>query len=577
MKEIKKNLNKINSPDFFLGLILLIVAIRFVSEVPLWFDIAQSDDNGYLLAGINFFKTINIRDASWSPLYLLWFFSLHKITPAPAKIYYISMQLIGVLTPIFAFLLLRKMRVNLLLAILTAVFFLASYAIWIPEPRVTSFSTLILLFLWWATSFFKKRWQRLWGMASASLLFAYSRPEFFLVTIALSVIAISYLGYSLFKKSILRTRLPKFASAKLKVKNRDKNFRDLPRTREEPAPPPFWERLGGGKTDFIFLAFSSGIVIFFLIWWGIPFSASRSIYAFGQHYAENAKYCISNEPPSNQSWEEILARNFNNPKSMGEALRANPLNFRRHLACNLKAFPKQLLKVAFSSAWGSSWLLIRIWIAFIIYRLIVHWAEIKKRFIWLWQKDFLLFGILSLGVLSIDIILIYPREHYLTLTTIIVWVLGISLFGNFPATTQKNWRQSIAIALSLLLLTPSLGALFDFEIPQKPVLKTIETIHALELNEPLRLFGTNPFQTSRSKVYFANDYVPIPPKPAEVPFETYIADYQPNIILITKEGWLFREDATWLAFEANPQDFGFKQLPFEAGDEFGIWRIYQRD
>jgi len=528
------------TPDFFLALILLGVAIRFTSHVPVWFDAAQSDDNGYMYGGIHFWKMLSGAlpnwESDWSPLYQLWFFVIYQFGPDPIKIYYVSMRLVGIFTPFFAFLLLRRTQVARWLAAATAAFFLASYAIWIPEPRVTSFAALVLLFLWWAISFLKERWQRLWGMAAGSLLIAYSRPEFFLVTVALSLIALAYLAFSLLKK-----------------------------------------RLELGRADFLFLGFSSGIALLLLTWWGIPFTNSRSIYAFGQHYAYNAKHCFTENTPLNQPWEEILARDFGNVQSMGDVIRANPLNYRRHLTCNLQAFPKRFLKVTFGSAWGSSWLLIRVWIAFILYRLIVRWDEIKLRLLWLWRQDFLLLGLLSLGVLTLDIVLIYPREHYLSIFSIIVWILGISLFGRLSMSEQRNWRQSIAIGLSLLLLTPSLGVLFDFEIPQKPVLKTVQTLRALELDEPMRLFATHPFQTSRSEVYFDEDFVPIRYKPAGIPFDEYISIHQPNIIVITKGGWELRDDPSWRVFESNPQEFGFSQIPFAEGDAQGPWRIYIRD
>jgi len=524
------------TPDFFLAIILLCIAVRFSSEVPFWFDIAQSDDNDYMYSGFHFFENFSVLEADWSPLYQLWFYTIYLIVPDPTKVYYISMQMVGILIPVFSFLLLRRVQVTRWLATATAAFILASYAIWMTEPRVTSFAALILLVLWWATSFLKERWQRLWGMATSSLFFAYSRPEFFLVTIALSLIALTYLAFSLIKKSV--------------------NL---------------------GKGDYLFIILSSGVTLLFLIWWGLPFSTTRSIYAFGQHYATNVKHCITENTPLNMPWEEILARDFNDAKNMGDVIRANSLNYRRHLICNLQAFPKIFLKVAFGSAWGSSWLLIRIWIAFILYRLFTHYKEIKRHLFWLWKRDFILFGILSLGVLTLDILFIYPREHYLTLFSIIVWILGISLFGIFPSSKQNCWRQSIAIGLSLLLIIPSLGVLLEFEIPQKPVLKTVQTINALDLKEPLRLFATQPFQPPRSEVYFDEDYVPIRYKPSTISFGEYITTHQPNIIVITKGGWQFRDDSSWIAFEENPEVFGFSQIPFDEGDALGVWKIYRQE
>ncbi len=535
----KIKLNKLFTPDFFLSIILISAAFRFSSEIPTWFDIPQSDDNVYMSGGIHFLEMLNGTQSNltpdWSPLFQFWFFIIYQFVPDATRIYYISMRLVGILIPFFAFLLLRRMQVTRWLAVATAAFFLASYAIWMVEPRMTNFAALILLVLWWSTSFIKERWQRFFGMAASSLFFAYSRPEFILATLVLGLIALIYLVSSLRKHGL------KF-----------------------------------GRAAFLFLGFSSGITILFLIWWGIPFSGERSIYAFGQHYAKNVENCFVEDTSSDMAWEEILARDFENAQSMEDVIRANPLNFGRHLLCNLQAFPKRFLKVAFSSAWGNSWLLVRVWIAIILFRLTVSWNEIKRRFVWLWEQDFLLLGLLSLGILLLDVILIYPREHYLALFSIVTWIFGISLLGGSSMPEQRNWRQSIAIGLCLLLLTPSMGVLFDFEIPQKPVLKTVETIRALDFDEPIRLFATRPFRRSQSEVYFDENYYHIGYKPTAIPFDKYILAEQPNIIVITQGGLDLQDDPSWIAFEANPENFDFHQIPFDEGDPWGPWRIYIR-
>lgn len=536
----QNKLVKFFTPDFILLLVILVVSVQFAGEFPVWFDIPQSDDNVYMFGGthfLDFFRNPDMRLApDWSPLYQFWYFVIYRFVPDSAQIYYVSMSLVGVLIPFFTFLLLRKMHVTPWLAVATAAFFIASYAIWMVEPRVTSFTALVLLFVWWAVSFLKEHWQRFFGMAAGSLCLAYSRPEFFLVTLAFVLIAFTYLGFSMFKHE------------------------------KKLARPDFW-----------FLGLSCGIPLLFLIWWGVPFSGERWIYAFGQHYAKNVQFCFQEEGASNLAWEEILARDFDNARSMEDVVRANPLNFRRHLVCNLQSFPGRFLKVAFGSAWGNSWLIIRLLAAFVIFRLIVSWDAIKRQIFWLWDQDFLLLGVFSLGILLIDIIFIYPREHYLSIFSIIIWVLGISLVGDFFVPEHRSWRQSIAIGSCLLLLMPSMGVLFNFEVPQKPVLKTVETVRAQEITGPIRLFATRPFRRSQSEVYFDDNYYHIGYKPAGIPFVDYITEQRANVIVITQGGMDLQDDSSWLEFEANPQGFGFYQIPFSEGDQWGPWRIYRKN
>ncbi|MCP4143256.1 MAG: hypothetical protein GY755_23705 [Chloroflexi bacterium] len=129
----------------------------------------------------------------------------------------------------------------------------------------------------------------------------------------------------------------------------------------------------------------------------------------------------------------------------------------------------------------------------------------------------------------------------------------------------------------MLLLMPSMGTLFNFNPPQKPILETVEIVRNLELDEPLRLFATQPFQPSRSEVYFNDDYIPIKYKPANTPFDEYISEHKPNIIIITKDGWHLKDDESWLAFQQDPEILGYKKLPYNGGDEFGAWWIYQQE
>jgi len=78
-------------------------------------------------------------------------------------------------------------------------------------------------------------------------------------------------------------------------------------------------------------------------------------------------------------------------------------------------------------------------------------------------------------------------------------------------------------------------------------------------------------------VYFDESYYHIGYKPAEISFEEYISDKQPNVIAIAERGSEMKNDRSWLVFEANPQKFGFHQIPFDEGDGWSPWRIYIKE
>jgi len=522
--------------------IVISLTVTFTRDVPQWFDLTISDDSDYMAGGLHLGADLANDtvdwNPDWAPLYRLWFFALAGPNHDAEGMFYISLRLLGMLVPVLLYLVLRRSRVSPLVAAGVSLLFLTTYANWFPEPHVMNFALLVLLIVWWSASLFPQRWQRLWVFAVLSLFVAYVRPEFFMATILLVVIAAAYLFYSLRKR-----------------------------------------RIQLSTPDKAFIAGLTGVFILFFLWWGIPFSDDRSIYAFGQHYAANVSTCFGAKDLSGLSWEGVLARDFGNPDGIFQAYRNNPGAFQRHIFCNLKKFPKQFLSVTFTNAWTSSWLLIKLCLAVVLWRLVFHWRAIRAQIKWLWEKDMLLLGLVSLIPAGLSVFLIYPREHYVAFFSLMAFALTTMAVGVYEtdASKQLAFRKTLVGGLLLLAFFPSMGGLFDNQTPQKPIQTTVHEIRALHADASVRILATHPFQTDYAQVYFDDGFTALPFKPYDVPFSDFLLEHDPNVILVARDGLEFKDDPTWEEFKSNYQADGFREIVLKAGDAWGPWRLYVKD
>lgn len=521
---------------------VFILSFLFSREAPQWFDLTISDDNDYMAEGLRIGSEVEIASPAWNPdwapLYYLWFFLLSRLYSGPEEIFYGSLQLVGMLTPIFMYLVLQKARVFPLLAAGVSLAFLTTYANWRAEPRVMNFALLVLLIIWWIGSFFHHRWQRLWILAMLSLFTAYVRPEFFLATVLLMMIALSYLLFLTLKQGIQFSR-----------------------------------------TDLMLIAGIAGIIATLFLWWGIPFSGDRSIYAFGQHYTRNVASCFSEDHPHGVPWEEILARDFGKPSNIVQAFFNNPRAFSRHVLCNLQNIPKTFLMVTFVNAWTNSWFFIKLFIAIMVWQLVFHIRSIRLQFQWLWEQDMMLLGLVFLIPAGLSIVLVFPREHYIILPSLLFFMLATMILGGHSSSKNEIIvrRQTLVGGLLLVALFPSMGALFNNVSPEKPNLVTIHEVKKLDIRENIRMLATRPFQATFAKVYFDDQFVALPYKPYDVTFQNFFLENQPNVILITQNGREYSNDPTWDEFRANFQEYGFKEIILSVRDPWGPWRLYVKE
>ena len=93
---IKESFNTVISKKFYVPILYTIFGIFFICvigsfftrDLELWIDIGIGDEAKYLGDGINFLRTR--PDASWGPLYSLWYYSLSLFSTDNIDLYYLN-------------------------------------------------------------------------------------------------------------------------------------------------------------------------------------------------------------------------------------------------------------------------------------------------------------------------------------------------------------------------------------------------------------------------------------------------------------------------------------------------------
>ena len=115
---IKESFNTVISKKFYVPILYTIFGIFFICvigffftrDLELWIDIGIGDEAKYLGDGVNFLRTR--PDASWGPLYSLWYYSLSLFSTDNINLYYLNYKLMTILPCIALYLFLLKMKVT---------------------------------------------------------------------------------------------------------------------------------------------------------------------------------------------------------------------------------------------------------------------------------------------------------------------------------------------------------------------------------------------------------------------------------------------------------------------------------
>ncbi len=512
-------------------------------------DLNLGDDAHYMINGL----TLNLRHlptggewAVWGPLYQLWFRALWQVKHDPVVIYLTTALALGVLLPVALYFLLRRVfGVSWPFAFALAWVYALSYANWRVAPRVTLFAALWMLLGWAGVFLALQKEARWWGLAVLALGVAYIRPEFWLSSVLFFGIALG-------------------------------------------AAVRCWRRRGKAcgsrkkhRTGSAVVAVS--LVAVWLLWWGVPFQAGRTLYALGQHYYYNSRFCLGRPDDAALHWEDVFARDFGHPASLAGAFLHNPEAFGRHVACNLRRLPVEggrlltyhLPLFAEGRFWPEAAALAGLLLLGALGVLATPRGRARVRR-GLGAPETLALAVWAFPVL-VSVVLIYPRRHYLAMLTPLALLLYAALFlPREEGRAQPRWAwMGVAAAL---LLTPPFAHFFPAGKPRQPGLETVAALSAWSWNAPLRVTGTDGSGFFRLGPYlFPRPVQPVRMKASGETLAHFVETVHPDVIVVARGGVDFRDAADWPQWAQNARRWGYAQVVLPSGDAFGPWRLFIRE
>jgi hypothetical protein len=232
---------------------------------------------------------------------------------------------------------------------------------------------------------------------------------------------------------------------------------------------------------------------------------ARAIAAFAQHYAYN--YALWNDLRPDR-WqlhgEQIFVADFGRNFDFFSAYKANPEAFIRHVTSNTFRYLSNLWKfytdlfipesIFTLKEISRTVVLLLLLMPILLLRkfsLSVWWSNMKER----WLEWLLLMVVI--GPTFLSVILIFPREHYMVMQTLLLLTLLLTFsygFTGWPSPVENRKRLGLVsgIMMGLLILTPSANnrpAFDNFREPKGTFNKeAVLTLQQFELlNDTIRI------------------------------------------------------------------------------------------
>lgn len=545
-----------------LGVAFLVAAgIKLLFSVDQVLDIGLADEARYMYQGI-FMLRDGFPSPQWAPLYAPWYYLITKIFAAQSRIsqYYLSFALLSVLLPLVFFLYLRRLQVQPVIALLTAVLVLVSYSNLGVWPYPTKFSALVFFAALLASTLARGR-LRFTLLLIGLLATTYVRPEYFLAFVVASAVLLI-----------------------LVVVN---------------------GRRQGANYYRVVLPHVAAVVVCLLGLWvllGNPMEGNRQMVAFKQHFALNYVHWngLTTNPWNNA---DALSREaFGAFSSLPQAIVNNPAAFLRHLASNAGSTIK-VLAVAAAAPHLPVWLIpnstltaltailgvaLAMSFSFASWILIARARSVastsgqpayRQLFRDLGGADrsdvqVLLLALLAVGATILaSAILIYPREHYFQIFAMLLlaaWAVVVTrALDNLRDRRLSNSQHIMvfaAVGALLFVLTPNLarGWLPGSEPwrARTDIRNTVEMLQRFDTGHQAR-YLTHAGWNNSFNVYLADNFVKVPAFPKSAPFEQMIHDQIFDIIIWPErivQDQSYAQDDAYLSFLANPAAHGFTRL-----------------
>lgn len=501
-------------------LILLLVGLKFTYGLEQALDITLYDESTYLWQG----ATLPSRgfdqakyDLLYAPLYTLWYYLLSLLATTRIDLYYLNYQLMTILPSCLIYLLLRSLSRSVLLSVVVSWLFLTSTVSLETVPKVSHFALLLMLMVLVITSHLQSSLVATLVAANGALLISYTRPEYFLTFLLLSLLLVTRLVFEYRQlKTIDQLTLVKFTLSVI----------------------------------FAILLFLS---------FGSPLGGDRSIWAFQQHFAVNWVSWTDNRELN--PWFDayhIFSLNFGEAKSIWQALLNNPGAFLKHLSYNA-----YYLGTALSDVWFSPLLFAKdtvsktVAVLFVISLSVFYRARIYRHI--LKYKWFLILSSSYLLSALVAIILIYPRVHYLLIPGVLIAIIAIILLtDSVLEKPPMTWQLLPYMLVAMLMFTPS-PFIKNLGTPAHANLEVIRFMTALNIQKPINMLEIQ----GGYCYYLSNNCQWVTVFEKDVNFKQFLANKQINMILVTaalNSDTKFRDDQEWRSFLKDFPTFGFTLL-----------------
>jgi hypothetical protein len=499
-------------PDLFVAAWILVLGLKFTYGLENVLDVGLHDETTYLYNGVRL-TALGFPVASFAPLYAVWYGLISLFTADRIQLYFLNYKLMTILPPVFTYLLLRLSRVPADRSLIFTWFVLIARINVNTCPRVAHFALMIILCTL-ALIGRRKSWLACYGLAATGALFvSYVRPEYFL-TCLLSLALLLILSVREWKK----------------LKRRHQY----------------------GLAIFGLIAAAFVTVL------GFPMGGGnhRSLVAFGQHFSLNWIRWNASDLNPWTNCPEILSRTFGPVRNMPEAAIRNFPAFFHHIACNCEIFLKRLPELILPVNCPINILNGGTVVALMACVLIAFRSRVRQNLTV--YKNLFIATVLFLLPSAVSILLIYPRDHYLLVPSVLIAVtMTISLTSPQELKGKPTSPRSLFLLGALLfLLTPNF--FLNRKEQPRPNLKVIRVIQKLKIDRPVNILETE----GGYGVYAGDRFCRIMEYHKNLGFNDFLNKENIRMIVITEKllkDTRFRHDPEWLDFLMNYSQYGYLQ------------------
>ena len=527
-------MTRIDRGGAVLGLVTVLLAnIRYLTGVRDVVDPGVSMDPYYIHMAAQPIGAILRGPPAWGPLYGLWLKPFVALLGDPLAVFAANLCALSIAlsTAIYVHLLLLTRRPAVGVAV--ALLFLISDANVPLAGKVSGFALLVMLCGWSVAALVPAGARRTSVAAAAVLLASYARPELYPAAMILWLVA------------LWQTRAGEGWSAAI------------------------WP--GVALTGALAIAAAVGMPMF------SPSSGDgRLLDAFREHFPRNWSVWHGQWRYYQAVWEQ----EFGDADSLLAAVRANPIAIAHHIADNLMntvralfadAFRHHPLLAAPENARGvaiEGWL-----IGAVVYgalALVAARATLRRDMLARYGDALLSYAAVS-SLCLLAAIVIYPREHYLVIPSVLALLAAALAFTVIaPAPAARGWPVRVLAAVVCLLIVPRPFAAAEARAGSRPVTDTIAFIRAQRLPPPVHVLTlTDGIGELLGPGY---EEVKIWQKGAQ-PLEAYVRDRHVDVVVALRMDHdnFVVDDGYWRLFRTDPGAAGFTRLRVPGHEEVGVF------